>query len=169
MGKYVTAFDAIRARLVAAMGSGKKLDSSSVGGLQVVKVGTRALVEQIVETPSIVIQYPEIEDIYNQAAASQMQAIIRVSLFLKYGILDNNADNRLYNTQSGTGFLFFIEKVRDVLNETTGQVIDPRFGVDALKPLSTSVVGIQETQGFLFCEMQLEFQTGRFIINGSNT
>jgi len=169
MGKYVTAFDAIRARLVAAMGSGKKLDSSSVGGLQVVKVGTRATVEQIIETPSIVIQYPEIEDIYNQASASQMQAIIRVSLFLKYGILDNNADNRLYNTQSGTGFLYFIEKVRDVLNETTGQVIDPRFGVDALKPLSTSVVGIQETQGFLFCEMQLEFQTGRFTINGSNS
>jgi hypothetical protein len=151
MGKYVTAFDAIRARLVAAMGSGKKLDSSSVGGLQVVKVGTRATVEQIIETPSIVIQYPEIEDIYNQASASQMQAIIRVSLFLKYGILDNNADNRLYNTQSGTGFLY------------------PRFGVDALKPLSTSVVGIQETQGFLFCEMQLEFQTGRFTINGSNS
>ncbi len=168
MGKYVTAFDAIRARLVAAMGSGKKLDSSVAGGLQAVKVGTRALVEQIMETPSIVIQYPEIEDIYNQASASQMQAVIRVSLFLKYGILDNNADNRLYNTQSGTGFLYFIEKVRDVLNETTSQVIDPRFGVDGLKPLSTTISGIQETQGFLFCELNLEFQTGRFTINGSN-
>lgn len=166
MGKYVDAIDELRNRLATAQGASEPLDSTTEFGLKNLFIGNRNMIEQCLDCPSVVIEPVGITDEYNQARSNQMQSMIRLNLIVKFPINVQYETNRLYNTTDDTGFLYFIETVLNVLSLTTGGSIDPRFGQDALKPVSTNVTNIREAQQFITAEIECEFQTSFYAIGG---
>lgn len=167
MGVYVNTIEEIRNRLASAMGVGKKLDSSTEYGLKRVLIGNRALVDGVNIMPCILISDSDlsINETYEHGGYRRLVGDMSVVVILKFPIKDQQAVNRLYDSASSTGFLFFVEKVLDVLNETTGQATDPRIGQNSYKPVGFSVGGIVTSDSFVQCEISFSVQTSAFLIN----
>lgn len=173
MGVYVTLIDELRNRIESAQASGKKLDSSTAMGLKKFYIGNRSLVEGLNEMPSIVLSDTDLmitESKFslngNKTPAGRVVGEVGISLFLKFPITDDHAQNRLYKTSDSTGVLYFIEKLLDVLNETTGQTVDPRMGANSLTSADweVSVAAVADT--FVVYEIKSKIYTGMISING---
>ena len=168
MGVYVTVMNEIVNRLTTAQGSGKKLDSTTAMGLKQFVIGERSAVDGINAMPAILLTMSNtniLETYEGTIRPNKIKSDVSVTLLIKYGLTDEHATNRYFKTSDSTGILYFIEKVLDVLNETTGQVIDPRFGQDAVKPSKAIIGAFQPHSNYIICELQINFQTAMFAIN----
>ena len=171
MGVYVNVIEEVSHRLVSAMGAGKKLDSSTEYGLKRVLVGNRAIIDGINVMPCALISDSDIsiQESYDTGVYRKLVGEVSVAIIIKYPIKDELVDNRLYNTGASTGFLYFVERVLDVLNETSGQSLDPRVGQNSFKPVNFSVNGILTSGPFIQCELSFSVQTGLVSINSRAT
>jgi hypothetical protein len=156
-GSFSGLFTEILNRLETARGVGKKLED-----VKSVLMGKRRRVITAVDCPAldIVLQSGnELPDGQNRKRASFV-----VNFTLTSAITDKNAQN-LY-----LDLIDLMERVLDVLNETTSQALDPRYGQES----QMASVGYsfqqfeQTTDAFLKVDFQLEAHTKVFLMNERN-
>lgn len=156
-GSFSVLFTEILNRLKTANAPTKKLED-----VKSVLMGKRRKIITAVDCPAIDIVLAsgnELPDGQNRKRASFV-----VNFTLTSAITDKNAQN-LY-----LDLIDLMERVLDVLNETTAQALDPRYGQES----QMASVGYsfqqfeQTTDAFLKVDFQLEAHTKVFLMNERN-
>ena len=160
MGAYSRIVDEIAARLTDASATGKKL-----AGIRVY-VGPRQIVETLAETPSVVVSFRSIEEIWESGRQHYLGADVGVTITVKLGLQSDRITN-LY-TDTTSGFIYLVEKILDVLNETESQVLDPRLGGNASRHMRCRVGEVRTEGNFLISDIELDIKTADYLVNGRN-
>jgi len=167
MGAFISAIEAIRSRLVAAQATGKKLAT-----VKKVFVGERRF-DLIGETcPTIFIEFKGHTDEWDAGMRQKKRANININIVLLYQIFDHDSANLLYSGYGGTtsGLIDLIEKLNDVIFETTGQVISPNLGLNSIKAVGVGSCNLEKlNDGFFAYTIPLDISTANFAINGANS
>jgi hypothetical protein len=167
-GAYLRPLREIYTRLSTASGTGKKLAGSKV------YIGPRVMIEEIEDTPSIVIDIDSIRDTPGHAGArNQSSGEIVFSGSIKYGIADDRAANRYYSGTAGAeaGFIAYLENFADVLNETTDTVpvISPRLGENCQAQIILSMNNFRYHGNIAIVDFTIEAKTIDFTFNARRT
>lgn len=158
----------IYTRLSAASAANKKLAGSKV------YVGSRHLVEEIEDTPSIVFWFESSRDLPGHAGAYNQQGSELVfSGVIKYGIADDSNENRLYGGSAGseTGFLPYLENFCDVLNETSAStpVFDPRLSANTSKQILIDLNNTRHFGNLILIDFSISVTSIDFAYNARRT
>jgi len=164
MGVYVSALNTIYTRLTTAQGSGLKLSD-----FKYILCGPRELIEKIEDCPSIVISLESITENYGSGTRNSLNADAFIKLWVKVGINDMTPGNLYFNSVAGTGMLYGIEKIGDVLNETTGQALDPRGGATSQRAYRLSFGDFEKKGDKYIYSLEVKLTTPEFLINGRAT
>ena len=153
----------IYTRISTATGTGKKLSD-----LVHLYMGNRLEVTESNDCPSIVVQLNRIEEDYLNASSYQKKsALLFIDVHLFYAISNERGTNIYYDESTPpVGFLPYLEKVIDVLNETTSQSIDPRFNLNSKRSVIINSTVIKYTDQLAVATIALAIRTEDFYING---
>lgn len=170
MGAITSLIDEVYYRLNTARGSGKKLEE-----IKNIYIGGRDLVEKADLTPSILILLDSGETVWDEATRGGVHGYTNITL--KFGIkypiqtIANAVDiNLYYDSSQQSGFIYMIEKILDVIMETTSQASSPTLGQNSKhKPdIRIGNIGKSDPQT-LYCEVDVTFATKSHAVNGFAT
>ena len=165
MGVYVDLIEEVRSRLSEAQGDGKILDMHAADGLEAVYVGLKTMVEGLAEMPSAIVTISNSTEELAVIRQGQLNAVIGVEVIIKYPLYDNASTNRLYDTDSGVGFMYFVEKVLDVLNQRIDGTMDPRMRQSSLKPALFQIQDIEYYMSYIVATIRADVRTGFYSFN----
>jgi len=158
----------IYTRLSTASGTGKKLAGSKV------YVGSRQIVEEIEDTPSIVFWFDSSRDLPGHAGAYHQQGSeLQFSGVIKYGLADDQNANRLYGGSAGaeTGLIPYLENFCDVLCETTAStpVLDPRLNANTSRQILINLDNTRYHGNIILVDFTISVTSIDFTYNARRT
>lgn len=147
MGVYVALTRELMTRFNSATVDGAKLQGTKF------YMGARTMVERLEDMPSVVVTDISITEQYTQISSSQLNAMVDFDLVVKYPlILPSQQDNLTmippgdgfpitfpFTFTNNQGFLFWLEKLFDVINETSAQIADPRLNQTSRRAVKLSM------------------------------
>jgi hypothetical protein len=170
VGAITSLIDEVYSRLNTARGAGKKLEE-----VKNVYIGGRDLVEKPDLTPSILILLSSGETIWDEATRGGVHGYTNIDL--KFGIkypiqtTANAVDiNLYYDSLQQTGIIYLIEKMLDVIMETTSQAASPTLAQNSRHKPDVRIgnIGKSDPQT-LYCEVDITFATKSHAVNGFAT
>lgn len=152
-------------RLTTAAQAGNKLSD-------VVRVymGQRKYTFQGKDLPAIVVPFEDFSETFELGhCRNHKGAFLSFSIDIIYQVKDDREENLLFvDGDPDSGFIPLIERVLDVLSETTALKIQPRISDDSEK--SFDLTGeITRQEDMLICSITLVASTEKFLINGRYT
>lgn len=149
-----------------------RIDTASIGIPSAnIQIGVKEEIIKNDKTPYIAI-YPGDPFITEQFGRidgryQQKSAVVRLTLFVSYQVANKDAVNQLYATTGGqgSGWLYFIQTLLDVIHTNTSGSLDPRLaGKSELAP-PVEVKNIEYHSGRIICQIDLAYETPAFTIN----
>jgi hypothetical protein len=145
-------------------------------GIKRVALGSRELVQSLVDTPAVAIELTGIRESLNVHAGNKRvkSADLEVILNCLYPVFDEKINNMYYNEIKGEGLIYFIEHLLDTIHKNTSGTQDPLFldgdSIGRLKQAIKATVGaiIKNGQWYEF-EIRLDLTTKNFTFSGRQT
>jgi vesicle coat complex subunit len=160
MGVFVDVLEEFNNRLTTAQSVGKKLET-----VKEVYVGQRTHIDSTLDMPSLALTLSTGEEVFSGQNRKRASFVVVVSVFDK--VNSENDKNLYFDIGAQTGFLFLVERVLDVIMETTAQILDPRFGQNSYKSSDPISFGEIEklSDGYLQMDISITMHTREFLIN----
>lgn len=147
MGVYVDITRELMTRFTAATVDGAKLQGTKF------YMGARTMVERLEDMPSVVVTNLSISEQYTQISSSQLNAVIDFDLVVKFPLILPSAQDNLTALPEGDGFpltfpftftdnqgfLYWVEKLFDVISESSAGAADPRLNQTSRRAVKLSM------------------------------
>lgn len=158
MGNKVDLINEIYTRISTAIG-----ESGALYGVKSVRIGSVEEARHGNDLPIVIIQLQtgqELAHYHNKEFVDQMVILVRL-VASKLAA----ASNTLYNSDSGTGAIFLLEKILNVIDKNTSGVVDLTFANKA-NNLVKYTYTIDESNDVVDVLVQIELQTHEFFAGG---
>jgi hypothetical protein len=162
---YVTLIKEVMNRLNTAKASGKLTDV-----VEIILGGKKDAKENI-DKPAIAVVTDDefiVENYSGHGHQNYKSAFVKLKIII-LDKLDDGRESNLYYTDATppAGILPLIEKVLDVLSETTGQSLDPQMASNSRKSIGLSVGAINKlSDNSMRCDITMTMNIEDFLING---
>lgn len=174
MGKFVNALFELKTRLTTAQGTTKKL-----ADIKTIYFGKRPDDYNNIALPAIIVDIDGFQEktmFCRGVSGSNLNSDIDILITVICSLTEQNAALTggtvydFYNLSTGTGIIHYIEKILDVISETTTQAISPNLGLSTEHPVKFESRAIDILgESAIVATIGIKIATALYAFNTRNT